>query len=302
MGFDRFNLYKKIADTYKGEELDTNTLAWKCRESAPKKWMVVNPNNVKVYRGEQRKEFIDGTTGKRVLMMYRCTHDFDETLFCMLMLRMQGYILHHWKSVYKYFDVDEFLDQMEEAIFQTLVRYDIDKGRFETLANTMLSNFKVNLIEKHVPSERVRNAKTGKIEKKFHYDQMVLSLEEINENPKCRFYQSLPSVSMFSNGDGTISALKKEYKLKQDLLTWLILDFQENQPEIGNYQLLNKDLKLKKFTSTRILELYNKIQNDEKLCNELGFPIKNNDNRSFKLKYKESICKLRKDVQKYALM
>lgn len=295
MSFDRFITYKKIADKYKGEELDTNTLAWKCRESAPKKWQVVNSNSIKTFRGEQRKELIDPNTGKRTIMMYRCTHEFDQTLFCMLMVRMQGYILHHWKTVQKYLEVDEFLDEMEEAIFQTLIRYDIDKGRFESLANTMLNNFKVNLIEKYVPYDSYKV--NGKIKKTYHYDQAKVSLEDILDNPNCYLYQSLPTTTLFDKeGDGTISELKKKYKDKQDLLTWLILDFQENDPEINNCGLINKELKYKKFSTNNVLQLYTSIEGDEKLRTQLGFKSSLNT-KSLKQKYKESIYKLRNEIK-----
>ena len=299
MGFERFNNYNKIVKNYKGEVYSLDELVIKCRDEAPKKWIQVFKGNRRVWKGEQRKEVRDSKGNLKELWMYTANYSYDETLFSLIYSQFEKTIYGIYRSVSKVLDVDEYLDMTEEYICRAIRRFEEDKGTFKPLCNTLLRNGTINLIRKHSTTNTEKDESTGIISKTLTYNKNTLSIEQLNEDYDNGAIYELPTIAPPQLS--TVSLLKHKYKNREDFMTWLILDWQENEPEItAIIDNSKRDIDIGKPSVSALYAAYNRIV-DNNNYKKLGFT--NNYSKVCKgvfLKhYNFSINKLKLDVQDY---
>ena len=300
MMYERFQNYKKVALNYRGnKDLPTNELASLCRESAPKKWQVVSPNSLKTWKGEQRKEVVEN--GKKVIYMYRSTYAYDEVLFSMLIIRFEPRIYSLYRKSSHILNEDEFLDAMEEALIQSLRRFDVNKGSFHTLYYQMMNNYIANTILKVVPY-RTYKTQDGKSNKEIYYNELPLSYDEIIDDVENPYRTSLPTTE--AKEISMLQEMKEKVKKENHLLAWLIIDWQEDIPEISCLPIF-KEMNLERTNVKRIQDVYKYIV-ENNLENLFGFTktkksVQTSSN-VFRARYKEAVNELRIDYTEYYSM
>lgn len=254
MGFERVKLFKQLAELYKGE-IDLNKIAIQCKEEAPKAWINVRGNCKKIWPGEQKRIITDPNTGKPVIQMYRPTDAYEEIKYSVLYCSLLKPIYYNWKKIQKWVDVDDYLDEIEHWICQTIRHYSptvIRKGKevkcsFKSLGTMMISNCAINLINRNTTIRRVRDKNKKIIHKEVKYHSMPLSLTEILDEPKNYNNYLLPKQDELDID--IIPILKEKYKKKKDFMTWALLDFYDNNsflvPKLDTY----KEIKNFKYNS-----------------------------------------------------
>lgn len=306
MGFERIQLYKKEAQKYIREELDTDTLALKLRETCPKAWIKVRNNCKKVWPGEIRKEIKDESGKITEIWMYRPTDNYDTTLFSLLYLRFERTIYAVWRKISGYVDIDDYLDATEDWICQSIRHFEPEKGNFSSLANTMLNLAATNLINRNTTITRVRDKETGEIiSKEVKYHPTIASLEDIMSDQENPLNYQLPKTE--DTGYSIIKELKDKYKRNNDFVTWSLLDVLDNDSQILDDKRLHKCTeKLNPYNfKTLIPVLLNMIEKD--LLPSFGFHISNKSEfdmleeskkiKVLKHKCNDSIARLKNELQ-----
>ena len=216
MVFNRINFYRRIANMEDYSKLSVSELAVLCQKLLKKR---------KTLTPIESSEL--------------------DILFSNLLLRYETMIGKVYMTRLAGRDSENYFDNVEREFMRAVTNFNPQKASFGTLAYYAI-NHSAFMVLRELATISYQYTDGVLTKKNITPKQETLSLDEIQEFGNLPMGGSAPEVSI-------VSLIKEKYKNKQDFLTWLILDWQEDVPEISNYVSVGK------YSQRNLLRAYNKL-------------------------------------------